>query len=131
MDANDYQIGGDHYKIGYEHWDFVIDTKLHYLLACATKYIARWRAKNGIEDLKKAPHYLAKADEACIKAPDQDKDHMLYKNMSRFINQLNPDDGSIIHAIMLNDFALANRYIEQLILEVEAAEANSAYTNQE
>ena len=58
--TNNYQIGGDHYKGPYEHWDFVIDLKLIYFNACATKYICRWRKKNGVDDLKKAKHYLEK-----------------------------------------------------------------------
>lgn len=61
MEPNDYQVGGKHYQSRYQHWDFVIDTDLHYLIACATKYIFRWREKNGIEDLRKACHYLDKA----------------------------------------------------------------------
>lgn len=59
--ANEKQVGGNHYKgREYEHWDFVDDLGLHYLVGCATKYISRWRGKNGLEDLCKAEHYLEK-----------------------------------------------------------------------
>ena len=60
MSANDKQVGGDHYKSGYQHWDFVIETQMHYLLACATKYITRHRKKNGKQDLEKSLHYVEK-----------------------------------------------------------------------
>ena len=62
METNGYQIGGSHYnKMGaYQHWDLVIDTSMNYLLGCATKYIARWKDKNGVEDLRKAIHYIGK-----------------------------------------------------------------------
>lgn len=60
--ANDVQIGGEHYKKhkGYEPWDVVNAWNLGYLDGTALKYIARWRDKNGIQDLKKAIHFLEK-----------------------------------------------------------------------
>jgi len=64
MDANKIQHGGDHYRTDYQHWDWCIDIQLPYLESAATKYLSRWRKKNGVEDLKKASHYLAKAAEA-------------------------------------------------------------------
>lgn len=63
MSANDIQIGGSHYnkhKDETQHWDWVIDLNLPYTLGCATKYLFRWRDKGGIEDLKKARHYIQK-----------------------------------------------------------------------
>ena len=63
MSANEQQIGGNHYKTEYEHWDLVLSTGMDYLAGCATKYVSRWRKKNGIEDLRKALHYLNKLQE--------------------------------------------------------------------
>ena len=61
MSANNTQIGGDHYQSGYQHWDFVQRTlQGRYLEGCITKYVSRWRKKNGLQDLQKASHYLAK-----------------------------------------------------------------------
>jgi hypothetical protein len=60
MPANDTQVGGDHYKSSYEHWDLVIKLKWGYLEGCTTKHVARWRKKNGMQDLQKAGHYLDK-----------------------------------------------------------------------
>jgi hypothetical protein len=61
MSANKTQIGGDHYQSQYQHWDFVQSTlKGRYLEGCVTKYVSRWRKKNGLQDLQKAAHYLAK-----------------------------------------------------------------------
>jgi len=68
-EANKTQVGGDHYgALEYQHWDWVCDIKLHYLLACATKYVVRWRQKNGAEDLRKAIHYIEKAKERSVYA---------------------------------------------------------------
>lgn len=63
--ANDVQIGGDHYKQfkGMEPWDVITGWNLGYLDGTALKYIARWKHKNGIQDLEKAIHFLQKAIE--------------------------------------------------------------------
>jgi hypothetical protein len=63
--ANDLQIGGAHYKQfkGMEPWDVITGWGLGYLDGTALKYIARWKYKNGVEDLKKAVHFLQKAIE--------------------------------------------------------------------
>jgi hypothetical protein len=59
--ANSKQIGGDHYKkMPMEHWDLVALAGLDYYQGNITKYVMRWRDKGGIEDLKKARHYLDK-----------------------------------------------------------------------
>lgn len=54
------QEGGTHYQAGYQHWDWVTDIGLHYLPATATKYLTRWRKKNGLQDLQKAMSYISK-----------------------------------------------------------------------
>jgi len=59
--ANDRQVGGAHYKTHkYEPWDVIIDWRLGYLDGNAVKYLSRWRLKGGIQDLKKARHYIDK-----------------------------------------------------------------------
>lgn len=66
--ANDRQEGGDHYRkhgaAGEQHWDRVIrlypDCYWAYFAAAVTKYVERYRDKGGLEDLRKARHYLDK-----------------------------------------------------------------------
>ena len=59
MSANDIQIGGSHYRKGkVQHWDWA--ENIPYLEGCATKYIGRWRDKEGLKDLLKGLHYLQK-----------------------------------------------------------------------
>ena len=59
--ANDTQVAGNHYKqFQIEPWDAIVDWGLGYLDGNAVKYLSRWRHKNGIEDLKKARHYIDK-----------------------------------------------------------------------
>jgi hypothetical protein len=64
MNPNERQVGGQHYASEYQHWDWCIDTGLGYLESAATKYVSRWPEKNGHQDIRKAIHYLEKAQEA-------------------------------------------------------------------
>ncbi len=61
--ANDRQVGGSHYAGGVQHWDMIELYGVGYLEGCATKYIQRWRLKNGVQDLRKALHYIQKLRE--------------------------------------------------------------------
>jgi len=62
--ANSKQEGGSHYAGSYQHWDFVCEVLGgRYLEGNLTKYIARWRKKNGLQDIRKALHYLLKIRE--------------------------------------------------------------------
>ena len=74
MSANDKKI--PHYASEYQHWDLAITLPMGYLEGCSTKYIARWRRKDGIEDLHKAMHYLDKLIEVYVPKP-------IPRNMSR------------------------------------------------
>jgi len=59
--ANARQEGGTHYKrFRFETWDVILDWGLGYLDGNAVKYLSRWRLKGGVEDLKKARHYIDK-----------------------------------------------------------------------
>lgn len=76
--ANDTMIGGSHYKDPditgkcphcqglIEHWDWAYN--LRALEYAATKYLARWRTKGGLDSLKKVIHYVQKLIE--IHFPD-------------------------------------------------------------
>lgn len=59
--ANEVQVGGTHYHKGsIQPWDYIIDQNLGYLEGNVVKYVSRYKNKNGLEDLKKARHYLDK-----------------------------------------------------------------------
>lgn len=67
-EANERQVGGNYYsKAGKDeqHWDRVARLGLDYFQAQVTKYVERCWDKNGIEDLKKAVHFLQKYIEVC------------------------------------------------------------------
>lgn len=65
--ANSRQVGGSHYKVGgEEHWDRVARLGLDYFQGQVTKYVERWKLKNGVQDLEKARHFLDKYIELVV-----------------------------------------------------------------
>lgn len=82
-----HQHGGTHYGEGWGHWDFVAETGMDYYFGNATKYVCRWRNKNGIDDLKKGLTYVEKGIEShrkfgllgCLSGPMVDRDLLLVK----------------------------------------------------
>lgn len=59
-EANSRQVGGAHYKGEIEPWDAIRIWGLGFLAGNIIKYVARYKRKGGVEDLKKARHYLDK-----------------------------------------------------------------------
>lgn len=60
MNANDRQVGGTHYKVELEHWDFIGNLGAGYFEGQITKYVTRHRSKNKLQDLEKALHFAQK-----------------------------------------------------------------------
>jgi len=59
MRAFDRQAGGDHYKdMPIQPAEFIHTNGIGYMEGNVIKYVCRHRRKNGIEDLRKAVHYL-------------------------------------------------------------------------
>jgi hypothetical protein len=59
MSSLDIQVGGNHYKeMAIQPIEFIMKNNIGFMEGNAIKYISRWRSKGGVEDLKKARHYL-------------------------------------------------------------------------
>lgn len=59
--ANSKQVSGSHYSDKeIQPWDYIYANNLCYFTGNCVKYVSRWRDKGGIDDLKKAIHYLEK-----------------------------------------------------------------------
>ena len=59
--SNNIQIGGTHYKAKpMQPWDYIAANNLGYFEGNIVKYVSRWRDKGGVDDLRKARHYLDK-----------------------------------------------------------------------
>lgn len=57
--ALDTQIGGNHYKnLKIQPIEYIMANNLNYCQGNAIKYLTRYKDKNGLEDLKKAKHYI-------------------------------------------------------------------------
>ena len=69
MAASDTQVGGDHYQTPIQHHEFVRANNVPWHEANTIKYAMRHKKKNGIEDVKKAIHYLLLMAE--LEYPDQ------------------------------------------------------------
>lgn len=66
--ANDRQVGGEHYASKQvQPWDYIIANNLGYLEGNIVKYVSRWKDKGGVEDLRKARHYIDKLIEVATK----------------------------------------------------------------
>lgn len=58
-DALKEQVGGTHYKdMAIQPIEFIFANSLGFCEGNVVKYCTRWRSKGGVEDLKKARHYL-------------------------------------------------------------------------
>lgn len=65
--ANATQHGGTHYKDQLiEPWDYSLANKLGPLETNIVKYVTRYKQKGGIDDLRKAQHYLQKLIEVTL-----------------------------------------------------------------
>lgn len=117
-DANSKQIGGEHYKSAYAHWDWSEDVGLPSLLYASTKYLTRWRKKNGIQDLEKAKHYIDKHIEV-VGA----RQKVMIEKTNEFLaaNEVETRERAIIISVMsfhennVSNLIYASQQIQQLI----------------
>jgi len=55
------QVGGSHYnQKEIQPWDYISSNNLGFFEGNCVKYVSRWKDKGGVEDLRKAIHYLEK-----------------------------------------------------------------------
>ena len=59
MSALDVQVAGSHYKdLAIQPVEYIHRNGIGYMEGNAIKYLTRWKSKGGIEDLRKAKHYI-------------------------------------------------------------------------
>ena len=106
--ADDKQIGGDHYKVQYQHWDFIRDVGFDYMEAQVAKYITRWRRKNGVQDLEKALHFAEKMFEERTKA---------YGTLTEYAdsNNLNPEERGLLMHLVSGDLHTLREMLKVII----------------
>lgn len=53
------QVAGDHYvNLAMQPVEFAMRNKYDFCCASALKYLTRWRAKAGVQDLRKGKHFI-------------------------------------------------------------------------
>lgn len=57
--ANNHQVGGNHYRSDYQHWDWSLDVENNPMQYQITKYL-RARKKGGVQDMEKLAHFIQK-----------------------------------------------------------------------
>jgi hypothetical protein len=139
--ANEKQVDGTHYRTrkgGVQHWDYCVDTNVPNLEYAASKYLTRWRKKNGLKDLAKVLHYIEKRIESIH----------LYKGIIKGARKNDPlflqfcldnaipvRERIIIDAIMhwkrVDQLIAAHHDIQQIIAEHNEGEATTGYVNQD
>lgn len=73
MSALNKQVGGSHYKdLKIQPVEFLHANGVSYIEGAIIKYVLRYKNKNGMEDLKKAKHFLDLLME--LEYPDQIKE---------------------------------------------------------
>lgn len=59
MSAFDTQVGGAHYKeLAIQPVEYIHKNNIPFIEGSVIKYVTRWRSKGGIDDLRKAKHFL-------------------------------------------------------------------------
>lgn len=59
MSALDVQVAGTHYKdLPIQPVQYIQANNIPYMEGNVIKYVSRWRTKGGMDDLRKAKHYL-------------------------------------------------------------------------
>ena len=59
MSSWDEQVGGDHYKqLKIQPLEYALENDLGICEHAVIKYVSRWQDKGGVEDLRKARHYI-------------------------------------------------------------------------
>lgn len=134
--ANSKQVAGTHYLTsGVAHWDYVTKQDVPYLEGNATKYLTRWKKKNGIQDLQKAAHYIEKRLECmdqfgAIRGAVEDTE-MFYSFLKD--NDVDYPESLIIRSVMhwtsREHLMLALHKLYELI--ESQGDATSAYVNQD
>ena len=119
MINKDKEIGGTHYAdMPIEPIELIEAFNLNFIQGSIIKYISRYKAKNGVQDLEKALHYCKMG----TKSFDRVDDFIDYKGKNKLIvkmycilNNLSDIENMIIGYAISNDFERCAVEIKKLI----------------
>lgn len=118
------QVGGSHYAtLAVQPVEFAMKNQWDFCAASILKYLTRWRAKNGVEDLRKARHFVEIREtwRHLVRLP-----RPILMPMYEYVglNHIRPDDAALLNA--LDDYVNAaggasHRMALVLIEDISAA----------
>lgn len=110
------QVGGNHYKdMLLQPIELIAALRCSFIQGCIIKYISRYKAKNGAEDIKKCIHYAQLAIQLRDKRKCNDK--VLSMSLNRYIlkNKLTIIQRRIITQAVYNNYAQVIQHCKELI----------------
>lgn len=137
MPANSKMVGGSHYITGgISHWDLIHDNGVCYLVGNATKYLTRFRKKNGLQDLQKALHYVEKLLEKCagdVRTQGDVSDQELQQFFED--NQIGLTEREPIRLLLTwteyEHLRAAKAWVEAMIAEYDGSAPGAGYVKQD
>lgn len=110
------QVGGNHYKdMLLQPIELIAALRCSFIQGCIIKYISRYKAKNGAEDIKKCIHYAQLAIQLRDKRKCNDK--ILSMSLNRYIlkNKLTIIQRRIITQAVYNNYVQVIQHCKELI----------------
>lgn len=110
------QVGGSHYKdMLLQPIELIAVLRCSFIQGCIIKYISRYKAKNGVEDIKKCIHYAQLAIQLGDKRKCNDK--ILSMSLNKYIlkNKLTIIQRKIITQAVYNNYTQVIQYCKDLI----------------
>lgn len=105
MKVTDIQIGGNHYKnMATQPIELITILECSFIQGCIIKYISRYKAKNGAQDIKKCIHYAELAIQLGDKRSYRGSDYLKEVNLFIAKNKFT----ILQRGIILN--SLSNKY---------------------
>lgn len=122
MKATDVQIGGSHYKdMAMQPIELIAALRCSFIQGCIIKYISRYRAKNGAQDIKKCIHYAQLAIQLGDRKLHKDSDYIKEANMFIAKNKLTILQRGIILNSLNNKYNIVITLCKEL-LQIEYPE---------
>lgn len=112
------QVGGEHYKsMVMQPLELITLIKCSFIQGCIIKYISRYKAKNGKQDIEKCIHYAQLAIQLNDKR--RCKDATVSYGVTKFVkqNKLSVLQRVIITQAIYNKYEKVIQYCEELIQE--------------
>ena len=122
MKATDVQIGGSYYKdMAMQPIELITALRCSFIQGCIIKYISRYKAKNGVQDIKKCIHYAQLAIQLGDKRRCNDKTLSLSINKFIIKNKLTILQRRIITQAVYNNYEQVIQFCKEL-LQIEYPE---------